>query len=158
MSAVRAQELRQVLGFVRSARARLREGRPADAIRYHLYAVNALAYIRGAQATRPDAVRAVGCSATLWRVVAELGAAIEATVRAAVAPAQADPADLIELVAQGIDVLRTRDGVEMDVEAPAERARNIVSSLLGHFEISPLPETDAGTQRVCKLVPHETKR
>jgi hypothetical protein len=42
---------------------------------------------------------------------------------------------LLQDVAEGIRVLQTRDGVELSDEQIVERARNIVTGLLGNYRI-----------------------
>ena len=42
---------------------------------------------------------------------------------------------LLQDVAEGIRVLRTRDGVDLSDEQILERARNIVTGLLGNYRI-----------------------
>lgn len=127
----RIAELRHAARFARTARERLREGQVADALRYYNHALHVLAFTRGALSGEPGAIGATG---TLRRVLAELGAAIEAAVRRA--PGDADPVDLIEDIAAAVDVLRTRDGVAMDSEAAWERARGIVTVLLSRYRFT----------------------
>jgi hypothetical protein len=141
MSPTRLNELRQALGFVRTARARLREGKLSEAFRYHANAVQQAAFIRGVEAISAVAenrsvVRAVDCTATLRRVVAEQGFQIEAAIRAALAPrAPADVASVIDLMAEGVRVLVTRDGVDLTDEQVIERARNLATTVLCEFEV-----------------------
>ena len=45
---------------------------------------------------------------------------------------------LLQDVADGIRVLQTRDGVELTDEQIIERARNIVTGLLGNYQIKSL--------------------
>jgi len=45
---------------------------------------------------------------------------------------------LLQDVADGIRVLQTRDGVELSDEQIIERARNIVTGLLGNYQIKSL--------------------
>jgi hypothetical protein len=56
---------------------------------------------------------------------------------------------LLQDVAEGLRVLRTRDGVPLTNEQIIERARNIVAGLLGNFSIRALDpeETRARSQR-----------
>jgi len=130
MVTFRISELRQAVGFARTARDRLRAGKLADALRYQSYAVHALGFVR------TDAVRATSCTATLNRSVSELGYAIESAIRVATAPRRpADDASLIDLLAEGIRVLKTRDAVELTEEQIIERARNLTTSLVGEYEV-----------------------
>lgn len=45
---------------------------------------------------------------------------------------------LVDDVAQGVRVLRTRDGVALTDAQIADRARNIAAALLGNYRIEPL--------------------
>ena len=45
---------------------------------------------------------------------------------------------LVDDVAQGVRVLRTRDGVPLTDAQIADRARNIAAALLGNYRIEPL--------------------
>src|SRR3954463_16323596 len=45
---------------------------------------------------------------------------------------------LLQDIAEGIRVLKTRDGVELSNEQILERARNIVTGLLGNYRIRPV--------------------
>ncbi|HVZ88725.1 MAG TPA: hypothetical protein VHG72_17260 [Polyangia bacterium] len=45
---------------------------------------------------------------------------------------------LLQDIAEGIRVLQTRDGVELSDEQILERARNIVTGLLGNYRIRSL--------------------
>ena len=47
---------------------------------------------------------------------------------------------LLQDVADGIRVLQTRDGVELSDEQIIERARNIVTGLLGNYQIRSLDD------------------
>jgi hypothetical protein len=51
-------------------------------------------------------------------------------------------AALLDLVVQGILVLRDRDGLPVTPEHASEQARNIVAALLGHYLIDPLDGPD----------------
>jgi hypothetical protein len=55
---------------------------------------------------------------------------------------------LLQDVAEGIRVLQTRDGVDLSNEQILERARNIVTGLLGNYRIRAL---DARAVRVGRL-------
>lgn len=50
---------------------------------------------------------------------------------------------LLQDVADGIRVLQTRDGVELSDEQIIERARNIVTGLLGNYQIRSLDSRPA---------------
>jgi hypothetical protein len=50
---------------------------------------------------------------------------------------------LLQDVAEGIRVLQTRDGVDLTDEQILERARNIVTGLLGNYRIRSLEPSDA---------------
>jgi hypothetical protein len=56
---------------------------------------------------------------------------------------------LLQDVADGIRVLQTRDGVELSDEQIIERARNIVTGLLGNYQIRSL---DARAHRPAPTV------
>jgi len=55
---------------------------------------------------------------------------------------------LLQDIAEGIRVLQTRDGVDVSNEQILERARNIVTGLLGNYRIRAL---DARDMRVPRL-------
>lgn len=131
MNPFRFFELRECLGFVREARAALERGDVPKASRYGHLATRGVYFIRGLT----SAGGTLGGTAGLARVIANLEDAIEAAVRTAPA---VDPADLIDEVAAGIDVLRTRDGVDMEDGAARERARNIVAGLASRVEFRAL--------------------
>src|SRR5579871_5327703 len=50
---------------------------------------------------------------------------------------------LLQDVAEGIRVLQTRDGVDLSDEQILERARNIVTGLLGNYKIRSIDARDA---------------
>jgi hypothetical protein len=50
---------------------------------------------------------------------------------------------LLQDVAEGIQVLRTRDGLQLTNEQILERARNIVTGLLGNYSIRALDRQEA---------------
>lgn len=50
-------------------------------------------------------------------------------------------AALISLVADGLTVLRVRDGVPLTDEQIEERAVNVVAALVGNYEVAPMFET-----------------
>jgi hypothetical protein len=50
---------------------------------------------------------------------------------------------LLQDVAEGIRVLQTRDGIDLSDEQILERARNIVTGLLGNYRIRALDSNDA---------------
>ncbi len=50
---------------------------------------------------------------------------------------------LLQDVAEGIRVLQTRDGVELSDEQILERARNIVTGLLGNYKIRSIDAREA---------------
>jgi hypothetical protein len=129
MTAWRLAELHQVLLFVRHARESLRLGDLPRAFRWHRLAVQGLYVLRG-MACRPGGNPCA--TATLHRVVSNLGDAIEAALRPAPA---ADPVDLLEDIAAGVRVLRGRDGLEVSEELVYERARNILTALLGSNDV-----------------------
>ena len=56
---------------------------------------------------------------------------------------------LLQDVAEGIRVLQTRDGVDLSNEQILERARNIVTGLLGNYRIRSLETRD--TLRMARL-------
>ena len=53
-------------------------------------------------------------------------------------PTQPTVRMLLQDIAEGIRVLQTRDGVELSEEQIIERARNIVTGLLGNYKIRSL--------------------
>jgi len=55
---------------------------------------------------------------------------------------------LLQDIAEGIRVLQTRDGVDLSNEQILERARNIVTGLLGNYRIRALGVRD---MRVARL-------
>jgi len=55
---------------------------------------------------------------------------------------------LLQDIAEGIRVLQTRDGIDLTDEQILERARNIVTGLLGNFRIRAL---DARDTRLARL-------
>ena len=50
---------------------------------------------------------------------------------------------LLQDVAEGIRVLQTRDGIELTNEQILERARNIVTGLLGNYRIRSIDPREA---------------
>ena len=54
---------------------------------------------------------------------------------------------LLKDVAEGIRVLQTRDGVEVSDEQILERARNIVTGLIGNYSIRSLDGQEVRTER-----------
>ena len=54
---------------------------------------------------------------------------------------------LLQDIADGIRVLQTRDGVELSDEQILERARNIVTGLLGNYRIRSLEAREAEPER-----------
>ena len=66
---------------------------------------------------------------------------------------------LLQDVAEGIRVLQTRDGVDLSDEQILERARNIVTGLLGNYRIrsiddarEPADHPDAGAMHQMDLL------
>ena len=55
---------------------------------------------------------------------------------------------LLQDVAEGIRVLQTRDGVDLTNEQILERARNIVTGLLGNYRIRSLETRDLRVPRL----------
>lgn len=66
---------------------------------------------------------------------------------------------LVEDVAEGIRVLKTRDGVKLSEDQVIERARNIVAGLIGNYaiqsldarEVAPPPRASRGARTVDQL-------
>jgi hypothetical protein len=54
---------------------------------------------------------------------------------------------LVEDIAEGIRVLQTRDGVALSDDQIAERARNIVTGLIGNYRIQSLDARDTREPR-----------
>jgi len=54
---------------------------------------------------------------------------------------------LLQDIADGIRVLQTRDGVELSDEQILERARNIVTGLLGNYRIRSLDARETTPER-----------
>jgi len=126
MTDLRRAELGQCLGFARACRRALGAGDLARAFRMHVLASRALwlarAFGGGASVT---------CTATLARTVSNLEDRLEGAIRDLTAPA--DAGDLVEDIAAGVQVLETRDGVELPEGAAQERGRGIALSLLARF-------------------------
>jgi hypothetical protein len=62
---------------------------------------------------------------------------------------------LLQDIAEGIRVLQTRDGVELSDEQILERARNIVTGLMGNYRIRSLearPPASTGTGQQMDLL------
>lgn len=59
---------------------------------------------------------------------------------------------LLEDVAAGIRVLQTRDGVGLSDEQILERARNIVTGLIGNYQIQALDPRSASAPRAARNV------
>jgi hypothetical protein len=55
---------------------------------------------------------------------------------------------LLQDIAEGIRVLRTRDGIDLSNEQILERARNIVTGLLGNYRIRALDARDIRVPRL----------
>jgi hypothetical protein len=55
---------------------------------------------------------------------------------------------LLQDIAEGIRVLKTRDGVELSNEQILERARNIVTGLLGNYRIRPVEARELPAARL----------
>ena len=47
--------------------------------------------------------------------------------------------EVVSVLEEGLRVLRLRDGLPISDALVSERARNIVTALLGCFELAPLP-------------------
>ena len=69
--------------------------------------------------------------------------------KAASLPAPPTVRMLLQDIAEGIRVLQTRDGVDLSNEQILERARNIVTGLLGNYRIKALGVRD--NLRVARL-------
>ena len=67
-------------------------------------------------------------------------------------PTQPTVRMLLQDIAEGIRVLQTRDGVDVSEEQILERARNIVTGLLGNYKIRSLDgkELRVGRSRCCR--------
>lgn len=50
--------------------------------------------------------------------------------------------EIVEDIAAGIRVLRTRDGIDLQEDQIYERARNIAAGLIVNYEVASLSETD----------------
>jgi hypothetical protein len=57
---------------------------------------------------------------------------------------------LLQDVAEGIRVLQTRDGVELTDEQILERARNIVTGLLGNYRIRSIDSSNSREPRTVQ--------
>jgi hypothetical protein len=128
MTTWRIAELRQVLYFVRESRQSLREGDLVKAFRRYELALRGLSLTRG-RACRPGGN--VTATATLLALVSDLGLQVET----ALAPApRVEAWELVEEIADGIRVLRTRDAADVTDDQAIERARNIACRLTSRWE------------------------
>ena len=131
MTVWRLSELRQTLHFVREARAALARGDLPKAFRLHKLALRGLSVLRGI------ACRTGGqpcATATLARVVDDLGDDIEAALQPAPAVAASE---LVPHLIESLKVLQ-RDGVDVTDEALIARARNAAVGLAGSFRFTAL--------------------
>jgi hypothetical protein len=127
---VRHFELREVLRLVRNAREMLANGNVSEAVHFYGSAVRELAFVRGLLAREVP----LTATATLTRLISNLGNRLANATR----PRHgADSDDLVELVADGLRVFRTRDGIDLEDDQISERARNIVAALIGRFDFRP---------------------
>ena len=126
MTDLRRAELRQAVRLARLCRRDISRGDLGRAFRAHLLATNSLNLARwfggASNAT---------CTGTLVRALSNLGDRLEGAIRDLTAPA--DASDLVEDIAAGVQVLETRDGVELPEGAAQERGRGIALSLLARF-------------------------
>ena len=131
MNETRLFELRQSSGFVREAGVALAHGYLPKAVRYAKMATRGLYFLRGLMAGRGLPVNTAGLARALDNLWDNIDGALEP------APV-ADPAELLELLAEGVRVLRLRDGLDLAEEAVFERARNQMTALLAHYDIREL--------------------
>lgn len=132
---LRTDHLREVLSYVRRARAALAARDLPDAVHWVCTARGYLAFTLGLFLPNCD----VSATARLRRQVVKLESDLEAAVR----PRPEAPAfDIVRDIAEGLEVLRRRDGIEIDDDLRWERGRNIAAFLLSKYLISerqPLP-------------------
>jgi hypothetical protein len=57
---------------------------------------------------------------------------------------------LVEDVAEGIRVLKTRDGIKLSEDQVIERARNIVAGLIGNYAIQSLDAREVAPPRASR--------
>lgn len=133
MTAWRLAELHQVLYFIRQARAALVYRDLSKAHRWEQLATRGLYLVRGI-ACAPGGTPTA--TAGLARILLNLSDDIEAALRPV---PESDPVDLLELLAEGVRVLRLRDGFDIDEEAVFERARNQLTAILAGHEVRERP-------------------
>ncbi len=127
MNAWRRDELRQCLGFVRSAYASMATGDLGLAFRRHNLAATSLGLAR-----RYGGHSATTATATLSRVLRDLADRLEDTIRSAPA---VHPSELVPVLFEVLQGLQ-RDGVEVTDEALMDKARNQAMALAGNFRIT----------------------
>jgi hypothetical protein len=131
--ALRIGQLRDVLVSVRNAYKALGRGDLSAAVRLLAQACNSLGFAIGMwHATT------VSATATLRRVVAQLEIDVEIAVER---PQHAEPSELVAEIAGAIEVLRTRDGVDVSDEQILDRARNIAIRLSADFVFTKIVES-----------------
>jgi hypothetical protein len=128
---VRLNELRQTLRSVRAARAALEAGSLRAAVRAHAEAVRSLHFLLGL-------FKWTTATAGLAKVVFRLGTELEQALPARRPLALPDRDHLVETIKDGILVLKTRDGIDVDDEHARERAANIAGQILAEAEADAL--------------------
>lgn len=132
-SAIRHGSYRDTLRSIRKCWASLASGNIPAAIDHRDAATRTLSFTKGLFAHRVS----VSATCRLERALIELGMALDEAVGEALRPApEADPADLIEQLAEGVRVLRVRDGMDLGEEAVFERARNMMTGLIANFDVT----------------------
>lgn len=136
MNPWRAFELRQCLGFVREARAALDLGDLSKASRYGHMATRGVYFVRGLT----SATGSLGGTGGLARVIANLEDDIEEAARPS---PRVEARELVDEIAEGIRILRTRDACDVTDEQALERARNIAVGLSSRWEFIEIDEANA---------------
>lgn len=130
---VRHGELRSVLWAVRRTREALAAGNLRAAVRAHTEAAQSLHFLLGL-------LKWTTATAGLSRVVWRLGGVIEDALPTERPPVLPDEDRLVALIRDGIEVLRTRDGIDIDDGHATERANNIAGQILAEAQAAALSD------------------
>lgn len=149
MNALEFSILRSVMANLRRVRIHIMRGDLGHGFLLFASAKHESAFGTGLLANEPgdDAPSWERVRSCVDRVEADL---LRAISRATIVPRRADPAEVSAAIAEGISVLRTRDGADITEEQEVERGRHIsavVTGLWDVFEPAPSWPGSAGGKR-----------